>query len=101
MIAPMSLITVSLTGVCGFVLPNRDLANAIRVWRFGIALLASFLGLSGIGIGVAVLVVHLLGLKSMGKSYVILFDRTIRRKRMAKDKVRNPRTDPVDKRNQE
>ena len=101
LIAPMSLITVSLTGVCGFVLPNRDLANAIRVWRFGIALLASFLGLSGIGIGVAVLVVHLLGLKSMGKSYVILFDRTIRRKRMAKDKVRNPRTDPVDKRNQE
>ena len=86
LIAPMALITVSLTGVCGFVLPNRDLANAIRVWRFGIALVSSFLGLWGSALGVVVLLWHLSTLKSLGIPYVGLFDGGLLRKRFVKDK---------------
>jgi spore germination protein KA len=100
LIAPMALITVSLTGVCGFVLPNRDFANAIRVWRFAIALLASFIGLWGIALGLAVLILHLACLKSLGTPYLGLFDGNLLRKRFAKDKYRNQKTDPLDKRNQ-
>jgi len=100
LIAPMSLITVSLTGVCGFVLPNRDFANAIRVWRFAIALLASLFGLWGIAAGLAVLVIHLASLKSMGISYIAPFDQGLIRKRMERDKYRNNKTHPRDKRNQ-
>ena len=100
LIAPMALITVSLTGVCGFVLPNRDLANAIRVWRFAIGIAASFLGLWGIALGLAVLLLHLLTLKSLGIPYVGLFDGGLLRKRFAKDKLRSKKTDPLDKRNQ-
>ena len=100
LIAPMALITVSLTGVCGFVLPNRDLANAIRIWRFAIALAAAALGLWGVGLGLVVLVVHLLSLKSMGIPYIGLFDGGLLRKRFVKDKMRSKKTDPLDKRNQ-
>ena len=100
LIAPMALITVSLTGVCGFVLPNRDLANAIRIWRFAIAIVASLLGLWGIALGLVVLLLHLLTLKSLGIPYVGLFDGGLLRKRFVKDKHRSKKTKPLDKRNQ-
>ena len=100
LIAPLALITVSLTGICGFVLPNRDFANAIRVWRFFIALLASFWGFAGMAIGTGLLILHLVSLKSMGSSYIVPFDNGLMRKRLTKDKRRNPRTNPLDKRNQ-
>ena len=71
LIAPMVLIVVSITGVCGFVLPNRDLANAIRVWRFGIGVLAMLMGLWGVGLGLVILLLHLLSIRSLGIPYLI------------------------------
>jgi hypothetical protein len=91
LIAPMVLIAVSLTGICGFVLPNRDLANAVRVWRFGISLLSMLLGMWGAGIGVAVLLLHLASIKSLGMPYLIPTPagRGILRKRLINQKHRD------------
>ena len=100
LLSPVALIAVSIAGVCGFVLPNRDLANAIRVWRFLLAVLASIGGLTGVCIGAAALLVHLLSLKSLGVSYVIPFEPGLLRKRMVHSKQRDKHTDPLDKRNQ-
>ncbi|MBQ8796655.1 MAG: spore germination protein [Oscillospiraceae bacterium] len=99
-LSPVALIAVSLAGICGFVLPNRDLATAIRVWRFFLAILASLFGLHGIGLGLIILLLHLASLKSLGVPYIIPFEKEILRKRMIKNKWRSRHTKPLDKRNQ-
>lgn len=99
-ISPMALIVVSITGISGFVLPNRDFAAAIRVSRFGLALAASAAGLTGLGIGLTILVIHLLRLKSLGVPYVVLFEPNILRRRMVKNKNRDKHLHPKDKENQ-
>lgn len=102
LIAPMVLIAVSITGICGFVLPNRDLAQAVRVWRFGIAILGMLLGIWGVFVGTLILVIHLYSIKSMGVRYLIPYpaNRGILRKRLKKDVHRDARLHPEDKRNQ-
>ncbi len=87
LIAPMVLIIVSITGICGFVLPNRDLANAVRVWRFGISLLGMLMGIWGVALGAGILLLHLGTIKSLGTSYLIPTPagRGILRRRLVKE----------------
>lgn len=100
LLSPVALIAVSIAGICGFVLPNRDLATAVRVWRFALTALASLWGLHGIAVGLLVLFLHLISLKSLGVSYIIPFEKGIFRKRLVKDKWRSRHTKPQDRRNQ-
>ena len=100
LISSMALIVVSIAGVCGFVLPNRDLAAAVRLWRFLLAVLASAGGLAGLGLGVAVLLLHLASLKSLGVRYLIPFEPTLLRNRLVKNKYRDGHLHPQDKRRQ-
>lgn len=102
LIAPMVLIVVSVTGICGFVLPNRDLAQAIRVWRFGIGVLGMLVGILGVLLGTAFLIVHLASLKSMGVCYLIPYPggRGILRKRLVKEKHRDRKMGVEDRENQ-
>ena len=98
-ISPMALIMVAVAGVCGFVLPNRDLANAVRVWRFGVAVLSALSGLYGTAAGVLILLIHLSGLKCLGVPYLSPTG-SILRKRLVKDKLRCEKLHPKDRRNQ-
>ena len=99
LISPVALIMVSIAGVCGFVLPNRDLANALRVWRFIIAVLSAVGGLYGTAAGFAMLLVHLSGLKCLGINYLSYTGKVLRG-RLVKRKFRSRKLNPENRRNQ-
>lgn len=98
-ISPAALIIVSAAGICGFVLPNRDLANAIRIWRFGIGVLAAISGIYGVIGGALILFIHLASLRCLDVSYLSHTGSLLRR-RLVKDKFRSKKLGVLDRRNQ-
>ena len=105
LISPVALIAVSIAGICGFVLPNRDLAEGVRFWRFLIAAFAALAGFTGVVAILLCLLIHLGSLKSLNVPYLALNGNKMEgggllRPRLKKSKWRNRRLHPIDRRNQ-
>ena len=73
LISPAALIVVSLSGICGFALPNRDFAQAARLFRFGFCILGGFAGLFGVTAGFIAMLIHLAKLTSLDVPYLMPF----------------------------
>ena len=96
---------VAAAGICGFAMPGRGFADALRLWRFLLAVLASLAGLFGLTAGALCLLVHLSGLESLGQPYLAPFSgvsgaRSLLRTRLVNDKFRDSALHPQDLRNQ-
>ncbi|NLF34519.1 MAG: spore germination protein [Clostridiales bacterium] len=72
-VSPTVLIVVAVAGISGYTIPNQDMAGAMRLWRFFLALTASAGGLVGIVSGVIVLVYRLARIESFGVAYLTPF----------------------------
>lgn len=105
LVSPAALIIVAVAGICGFALPGRGFADAVRLWRLLLAVLASLGGLYGLTMGALCLLVHLAGLDSLGRSYLAPFSRVsgwraVLRRRLVNEKYRDESLHPQDPRNQ-
>lgn len=72
-VSPAVLIAVAIAGVAGYTVPGQDLSNALRLFRFLLAILASLGGLFGLAAGWGFLVLHLADLESFGVPYLAPF----------------------------
>lgn len=72
-VSPVVVIIVAVAGITGFTMPSQDFSNALRLWRFLLAILASMAGIFGATIGTAFLVAHLASLEDFGVAYLVPF----------------------------
>lgn len=70
-ISPAALIVVAAAGICGYTLPERDFADAVRVWRFAVAVGGIVAGLAGVTLCGLWLLIHLGNVKSLGVPYLM------------------------------
>ena len=105
LVSPAALIVTASSGICGFTLPNRELSDSLRLWRFLLTVLAGIWGLFGVTVGLLLLLVRLAGLESLGRSYLAPFSQaeirdTMIRPRLARRKFREAALRPLDDQNQ-
>lgn len=105
LISPAALIVVSAAGICGFVMPGKELSDAVRIWRLLLTVLASLAGLYGLTLGGLVLLTRLSQLESFGIAYLAPFSslrsgHAILRPRLVSEKFRDRTLHPLDDKNQ-
>jgi len=70
LVSPMMVIIIGLTAVASYAIPYYDLSIAVRLIRFPLMILAGILGFFGVSVGLYVIAIHLLSLRSFGVPYL-------------------------------
>ncbi|TGE34131.1 spore germination protein [Desulfosporosinus sp. Sb-LF] len=70
LVSPLMVIIIGLTAVASYAIPTFDLGLAVRLIRFPFMVLAGVLGFFGVSVGIYVVTIHLLGLRSFGVPYL-------------------------------
>lgn len=78
-VSPIMIIIVSITFITALVFNNSDLIDAIRYYRFFLIILAAFLGLYGIELGIFIILIKLCSTTTLKSTYlypISPFDKT-------------------------
>ncbi|MDR3599177.1 MAG: spore germination protein [Desulfosporosinus sp.] len=70
LVSPLMVIIISLTAIASYAIPTFDLGLAVRLIRFPFMILAGILGFFGVSVGLYILLIHLLKLRSFGVPYL-------------------------------
>lgn len=72
-VSPSVVVIIAITGITGFLMPNQDMSNSLRLCRFILVFLSSIAGLYGLSLGLFMLVYYLCTIESFGVPYLIPF----------------------------
>ncbi len=73
LVSPIVVIIVALTGICSFAIPSISLVSGYRIMKYLLIALSAILGLFGFWIGLLLVLIHLVTLKSFGIPYMFPF----------------------------
>ncbi|HYE10605.1 MAG TPA: spore germination protein [Patescibacteria group bacterium] len=73
LLSPATVIIVATTAITSFTMPNQDLSNALRLWRFGLAIVASIIGMYGLTMGLFLLIYQWCQMDTFGVPYLSPF----------------------------
>lgn len=105
-VSPIAIIVVAVAGISCYTLPSQDLASAVRLCCFSALLFGAAAGLFGIGLFCCLLLWHLAGIDSFGRSYTAPLSegrpgglrRLLLRRRPARQLFRDPFLNTPDRR---
>lgn len=69
-VSPPMVVVVAATAIASFLIPNPDIVGSVRLLRFCMMILAASLGYYGIALGLIILHIHLVSLRSFGVPYM-------------------------------
>jgi spore germination protein KA len=70
LVSPAVIVIIAITAISSFTMPNQDLSNALRLWRFVFVLISSVIGLFGLSLAAIVLLNHLAAIETFGVPYL-------------------------------
>jgi spore germination protein KA len=73
LLSPATVIIVATTAITSFIMPSQDLSNALRLWRFGLAIVSSIIGMYGLTMGLFLLIYQWCKLDTFGVPYLSPF----------------------------
>lgn len=76
-VSPIVIIIIAITAISSFVIPNIEVANSLRLLRYGVIILSSILGMYGFIIANILIMVMLVDMESFGFAYLSPFVSTL------------------------
>jgi len=73
LLSPAVVIVIAFTVISHFAIPSQSLSNALRIWRFILAIFGTIIGLYGLVIGGLLLLHHLATIECFGVPYLSPF----------------------------
>jgi len=73
LISPTVVVVIAITSIASFTMPSQDFSNALRIWKFIMAILSSILGIFGMSIGAIFLLYHLSSIETFGVAFLSPF----------------------------
>jgi spore germination protein KA len=70
LLSPATVVVIAITAITSFTMPNQDLSNALRIWRFILVIFSSIIGIFGLCTGLFILLFQLCKLESFGVPYL-------------------------------
>jgi spore germination protein KA len=92
-VSPAVVVIIAITGIAGFLMPNQDFSNALRICRFFLLLISGVMSVYGLALGLIVIFYYLATIESFGVPYLMPFSSNEGKNILTDTIIREPMVD--------